>query len=865
MLWICSITLPIVLAIASGGAQTPLYKNPHAPVEDRVKDLLSRMTTEEKIAQLRSESDPAALQGPLSTTGFGFDVVYRDRASTPEQQAQHINDAQALTQKSRLGIPVLPWEEALHGLLFNGHTSFPQSIGMAATWDPELVGQCADAVAKETRAEGVRQVLSPVINVVRDARWGRVEETYGEDPLLTAKMGVAFVSSFEKNGVVTTPKHYVANLWDGGRDSNSVHISERQLRDIYMEPFRAVVEEGGARSIMCSYNAVNGVPCADDHWLLTDVLRREWGFKGYVISDYGAASNVFDPFHQASTMEGAAALLVNAGMNVEAPGPYVYAKPLEDAVAKGLISKKSLDSAVSDVLRVKFELGLFDNPMVDPAAAAALANSDEHRALAKVAALHAMVLLKNDGNVLPLAKSGRVAVFGDLANDKVPLGGYSGDPGTQGSILQGLKDSEPNVQFDFIKGCSSNPEAALPAVPSDVLRTPDGQPGLKAEFWPNMTFDGAPTLTRVDPTVDFDWEDSPPAPGYQTSTYSARWSGTITAPEDGNYALSLTTDDGGRLFIDNKLVANNWSDHPASTVEAHVSLRAGIPVPIRVEYYQNGGEASAKLGWEKETGQDAVLESVKSAASAADVSVVFAGIVEGEGQDRAYLNLPGNQEAVIRAAASAGKPVVVVLIAGSPVTMESWIDKVPAILDAWYPGEEGPSAIAETLFGDNNPGGKLPITFPKTVGQCPLYYNYEPSGRGYGYNEIDGNPQFPFGHGLSYTTFAYSNLKISAGAKNSFTVSVDVTNSGSRAGDEVPQLYLHQQVADIIRPLKELEGFQRITLQPGETKTVTFPVGFKELSMYNREMKRVVEPGLFDVMVGSSSGDIRLNGTLEAH
>jgi beta-glucosidase len=643
-----------------------------------------------------------------------------------------------------------------------------------------------------------------------------------------------------------------------------VHISERQLRDIYMEPFRAVFEEGGARSVMCSYNAVNGVPCADDPWLLTDVLRKEWGFTGYVISDYGAAGNVLDAFHQSATAEGAAALLLNAGMEVEAPGIYLYGKPLEDAVAHDLVSKKRLDTAVSRVLRIKFELGLFDDPMVDPAAATALANSAEHRQIALEASRRAMVLLKNDGGVLPLAKSGHIAIFGDLAGDKVPLGGYSGDPGTQGSIFQGLKDHEAGVQFDYVAGCSSNPEAALPAVPSSALRTPDGAEGLKAEFWPNMTFDGAPTLTRVDPTIDFDWKSGGPAPGYTENFWSTRWTGTLVAPEDGNYALSLTTDDGGRLFVNGAMVANNWSDHPAATVVAHVALKAGVPVPIKVEYYENGGDASAKLGWQKETGEDAILAHVRSAAGAADLSIVFAGIVEGEGQDRSYLKLPGNQEAVIKTAAATGKPVVVVLVAGAPVTMEGWDDKVPAILDAWYPGEEGPTAIAETLFGDNNPGGKLPMTFPKTVGQCPLYYNYEPSGRGYGYVDNPGDPLFPFGHGLSYTTFAYSNLVIAPGSsKGSFVASVDVKNSGSVAGDEVVQLYLHQQVSSMLVPFKSLKGFKRISLAPGETKMVAFPIGFKELSMYNRAMKRVVEPGKFDVMIGSSSADIRQTSVLD--
>jgi len=816
------------------------------------------MTTEEKVAQLRADSDPDRFGPALRSTGFGFYVMYPLRSLTPSELAQKLNETQQDAMKSRLGIPIMVFEEALHGLIDNGHTSYPQGIGLAATWDPDLVHDVATQIAAQTTSEGIHQVLSPVINVVRDARWGRVEETYGEDPYLTSRLGVAFVKGFEENGVATTPKHYVANLGDGGRDSYSVHVSERQLRDIYLEPFRAVVEEGGARSLMCSYNAVNGIPCADDHWLLTDVLRGEYGFKGYVVSDWGAASNVFGAFTQADTEEKAAALLLNAGMDSESPSVYLFGKPLEDAVAHGLVSKKVLDTAVSRVLRVKFEKGLFDHPIVDPSAAEALANPKGHRDTALEAARRAMVLLKNDDGVLPLKKSGRIAVFGDLANEKVPLGGYSGDQVTRDTILNGLKATVPGAIFDFVPGCQINPASALPAIPASALGG-----GLKGDYWSNQTFDGAPAMTRTDATIDFNWGDGGPGSSLPSDHFAARWTGMLTAPETGEYAISVTSDDGSRVWVNNRLVANNWSDHGPASVVGHVKLTAGEAVPIKVEFYESGGGAVMKLGWEEVTSDQTLITNAKAAAAEADVSIVFAGIKEGEGQDRSYLKLPGNQEAIIKAAASTGKPVVVVLIAGAPVTMEGWDDQVPAILDAWYPGQEGPVAIAQTLFGDNNPGGKLPITFPKTVGQCPLYYNYEPSGRGYGYVDNTGDPLFAFGHGLSYTTFEYSDLKIVPAGKGAFTATVQVSNSGAVAGDEVVQLYVHQQVSSVIRPFKELKGFQRISLAPGERKTVSFPIGFKELSMYDRKMKRVVEPGKFDVMVGSASDDIRQTGVLE--
>lgn len=831
-----------------------------------MRDLLGRMTTEEKIMQLRSDADEKVYMPALGSTGFGFIAIYKLRGMDPAAMADKINSWQKLAMSSRLGIPVMPYEEALHGLIDKGHTSFPQAIAMAATWDPALVHQVAEAIASETAASGVHQVLSPVINVDRDARWGRMEESYGEDPLVTSAMGVAFVSAFEKSGVATTPKHYVANLWDGGRDSNSVHISERQLRDIYLEPFRACFQEGGSRSVMCSYNAVNGVPCASDPWLLTKVLRDEWGFKGYVVSDWGAASNVLETFHVVPDAEHAAAALLNAGMDSEAPSVYIYGKGLESAVKDGLISKQVLDRAVSRVLRVKFEKGLFDHPFVDSAQAARLAVDAGHTALAKEAAERAMVLLKNDHNTLPLGPSiKRIAVFGDLANGPVPLGGYSGTGNveTRKSILQGLRDHSPNVQFDFVEGCSMGAGSVLPAIPASSLQTEDGQPGLKGDYYANQTFEGSPTLTRVDKTVDFDWGDDSPDKSIPVDHFSVRWTGFIVAPETGSYSISGTSDDGMRIWLNNSLLVDNWGDHGSASVIGRVHLEKGQRVPIKVEYYENSGEAVAKVGWQLEGAPDTFTAKVTQAASSADAVVVFAGIREGEGQDRAHLKLPGNQESVIAAAAASGKPVVVVLVAGAPVTMESWGDSVPAILDAWYPGQEGADAIAAVLFGDSNPSGKLPMTFPKAVGQCPLYYNFEASGRGYDYVDSSGSPLYPFGHGLSYTTFQYSNLRISPSSGHGpFSVSVDVTNSGARAGTEVVQLYIHQQVASVLRPLKELKGFHAIQLAPGETKTVSFPLGFKELSMWDRNMKRVVEPGPFDIMVGSSSADIRAKGVL---
>ncbi|HEY3782301.1 MAG TPA: glycoside hydrolase family 3 N-terminal domain-containing protein [Fimbriimonadaceae bacterium] len=853
--------LAACIAVLGSQSLAQTYKDPHAPVEARVQDLLKRMTLAEKLGQLRSDNKPSVYEGPLQTIGCGGLGIWTLRTLTPEQLATKLNEIQTMSLKNRLGIPIMPYEEALHGLIQNGHVSFPQAIAFAATWDPDFVHQCAEAIASETRSIGIRQVLSPVINVDRDARWGRMEETYGEDPYLTGKTAVAFVSAFEKAGVAATPKHFVANYGDGGRDSNSVHISERELRDIYLEPFRMAFEDGGASSVMVSYNAINGIPCASNHWLLTDVLRKEYGFQGFAISDWGAANNVYEMFHQARDYEHTAALELNAGMDCEDPTIFVFGKPLDDAVRDGLISMKTIDESVSRVLRIKFKLGLFDDRMVDPAKAAALANSQPHRDLAEEAARRSMVLLKNENATLPLSKNvKRIAVFGDIADGPTPLGGYSGELDNLPSLLDGLKQKQPETQFDFVPGCTISPDGALPAIPTEALQTPDGQPGLKAEYFTNIDLKGEPAFTRVDPSVSFDWGQKAPKEGFPLENYSTRWTGFLTAPKTSTYTIAATSDDGMRVWINDKLIADQWSTHSAQTVLAHINLVAGQRVPIKVEYFQGTGDAIAKVGWVDEQAGNGFINQVSSAANAADCSIVFAGIREGEGQDRAYLGLPGNQVDVIKAAAASGKPVVVVLVAGAPVTMEGWVDQVPAILDAWYPGEEGPKALADTLFGDSNPGGKLPVTFPRTVGQCPLYYNYEPTGRGYGYVDSSGDPLFPFGHGLSYTTFEYSNLKISGSYP--YQVSVDVSNTGQKAGDEVVQLYIHQEVSSVIRPIKELKGFERIALQPGEKKTVSFPVGFAQLSMWDAQMHRVVEAETFDIMIGSSSADIRQKGTV---
>jgi beta-glucosidase len=723
------------------------YQDASLSIDQRVEDLLSRMTWEEKAAQLgsllpftdwgawfeqniekRSELTQALAWEEMVQTG-SFSVVLRELP--PRNAAQTANKIhQIAREKTRLGIPPIIHDEGLHGLLANDATSFPQSIAMASSWNPELLEQIAGAIGRETRSRGIRQLLSPTINIARDPRCGRTEETYGEDPFLASRMAVAFVRGVETQGVVTTPKHYAANfVGDGGRDSYPIHFSERLMREIYFPAFEAAVREGGARSIMAAYNSYDGLPCSCNPWLLSEVLRNEWGFTGFVVSDYGSVVHVLEKHAVAADKSDVARRTIEAGLDVELPATDCYGAPLLDGIHNGTVSKEAVDAAVRNVLMVKFELGLFDEPFVDENQAEAVNHNPDHVALALKMARQGLVLLKNADHTLPFSKDIRsLAVIGPQA-DEIRLGGYS---------------------------------------------------------WYGYSKDRVVTPLR----------------GLQ------------------------------ELLGDSALI-----------------------------HYVQGCDV-------KDPSQEGFAAALR-AVQASEAVVLFMGNseqTEGEQRDRATLDLPGAQEALIQAIAAVGKPLAVVLINGSAITMGNWIEHVPAVLEAWYPGEQGGRAIAEALFGDANPGGKLPVTFPRTTGQLPLYYNHKPSGRIDDYADQSGKATFPFGHGLSYTTFEYRDLRIHpqpVTMDGIVTVTLDVQNTGERAGDEVVQLYIHDLLASVARPLKELKAFLRISLEPGETRPVTFLLEAQKLGLYDAKMQYVVEPGEFEVMVGSSSEDIRLAGKFE--
>ncbi len=845
------------------------YRDARRPVDERVRDLVGRMTLEEKFWQLYMI--PGDLDNPAhdySHGVFGLQIRGADTLQTAVAHAARIDSIQHyFVEHTRLGIPIIPFEEALHGLGWRGATVFPQAIGLAASFDTALMTRVSSAAARETRSRGIRQALSPVVNIASDVRWGRVEETYGEDPVLSSLMARAFVSAFERAGVVATPKHLVANVGEGGRDSYPAEFSRRQLEERFFPPFRAAIVDAHARSVMSAYNSVNGIPATQNRMLLTDVLRGEWGFRGFVISDAAATGGPTVLQHTEASTASATQHALEAGLDVIFQSSWEQHRPYLDAFKRGLIADSIINAAVSHVLRAKFELGLFEHPYVNLDSAGYWNGNAAHRALAREAARESIVLLKNDRGLLPLSGARSVAVIGTDASE-ARLGGYSGQASTPVSILDGIR-----ARFGSAVRYSAGPgrfATSYVAVPTQQLSSGDSGRtvhGLRAEYFDNNTLSGTPRVVRTDEHVDFRWTLGSPARGIPSDWYSVRWTGSLIVPPSPPRRIGVEGNDGYRLWIDGHLAIDNWIKRSFGTRLADVSFVAGSTHDIRLEFFESTGNARVKLVWDAGVVDDherQISEAV-AAASQSDVAVVVGGIEEGEFRDRASLALPGYQEELIQRVAATGRPTVVVLVGGSAITMSRWLDRVGAVLDVWYPGEEGGNAVADVLHGDYNPSGRLPITFAMAEGQLPLSYNHEPTGRGDDYLDLTGQPLFPFGFGLSYTTFEYSALAISPAeipTSGTATIRFRVKNVGQRAGDEVPQLYVRDLVASVARPVIQLEAFQRIHLAPGEERDITFTLGREQLQLYNRNGKWIVEPGTFRVLVGASSKDIRLRGDL---
>ncbi len=826
----------------------PPYLNPALPTNERVNDLISRMTLEEKASQL-------------------------------------VNQARAVP---RLNIPAYDWwSEGLHGVAFAGTaTVFPESIGLSATWDTDLLHQVATVIGTEARAkhhEAVRQgkrkifygltFWSPNINIFRDPRWGRGQETFGEDPYLTSRMGVAFVTGLQGDDpkylrVVSTPKHYAVH--SGPEPSRHVFnavVSRHDMEDTYLPAFRATVTEGKAGSVMCAYNRVNGEPACANRFLLERKLRGEWGFHGYVVSDCDAVADIQRGHHFTKTLEEAAAISLKRGTDLECADYLGHPAGNEDyvkyinAVRQGLLSEKDVDEALRRLFRARFQLGMFDPPAMVPYAQTPYSENDseEHRALALKAARESMVLLRNNG-VLPLHDNvKKIAVIGPLANStRVLLGNYNGTPSRSTTALQGIQRQFPKAQVSFIAGTHflHSPDP----VPASMLSVGDGKAGtgLNAEYFNNKDLTGKPALTRVDKDVNFDFKGSP-APGIDGDNFSARWTGELIPESSGTYNLGVTGDDGFRLYLDGKLLVQDWSKHPAHTLMQWVELKKGRRYPIKLEYYQDGGSATAKLVWQQ--GGETPAEAL-AAAREADVVIAVVGItsdLEGEemdvkvegfkGGDRTSLDLPREEEQLLEQVKASGKPLVIVLMNGSALAVNWANQNADAILDAWYPGEEGGAAIAETLAGSNNPAGRLPVTFYKSVDQLPAFEDYSMKGRTYRY--FQGEPLYPFGFGLSYSSFEYSNLTVEKAARDgSVGVRVEVTNKGQREGDEVAELYISRKNSRYAGPRIALKGFQRIHLNPNEGRQLSFTLSREQLESIDANGRHVYEPGTFSISVG---------------
>jgi beta-glucosidase len=743
----------------------PAFRDRTRPVDERVQDLLGRMTLEEKVAQTlaiwkgkekitdeKGQFDPAAARAVI---GHGIGQIsrpteLRDRPakilSGPRENALFLNALQKfLVEQTRLGIPAMTHEEAVHGLVAPRGTMFPVPIALASTWDPSLLEKVMSVAALEARARGTHLVLAPVLDLARDARWGRTEETYGEDPFLVSRLGVAAIRGYQGQGrvlaadkVLATAKHFAGHgPHEGGINTAPTAFAERTLRDQYLFPFEAAVRETPVMAVMPSYNEMDGVPSHKNRWLLDTVLRQEWGFDGMVVSDYYAVDQMVSLHGVAADLSDATRQAVEAGVDVELPDIKAYPSLIE-LVKTGRVSEATLDRAVVRILKAKILAGLFENPYVDPDRAERVSNAPEHQALALLAARRAIVLLKNEGGLLPLdrEKVKTVAVVGPNAKG-VHLGGYSGQPGRGVDVLDGItQKAGAGIRVLYAEG-------------TRITEHPADWSGDKVVL-------GDPTLNRQ------------------------RIQEAVTVARQADVTLAV--------------VGTNESTSREAWADNHLG-------------------------------------------------------------DAASLEMSGQQDELVEALRATGKPVVVVLLNGRPLAISRIAETVPAILEGFYLGQEGGTALAGVLFGEYNPGGKLPISFPRATGQIPVHYDRKPTSFR-SYVDLTREPLFPFGHGLSYTTFRIDGLKVAPdriGTAGEATVTVDVTNTGPRAGDEVVQLYVRDRIASVTRPVKELRGFERVTLAPGERRTVTFKVGPAALRFTDEHMNRVVEPGMFDLMVGGSS------------
>ena len=850
-----------ILALTSCGrahtAQFP-FQNSGLPIAQRVDDLVGRLTLDEKISQ-------------MSMTA----------AAIP-----------------RLRIPEYTWwNEGLHGVARSGYaTVFPQAVGLAATWDTDLIHRVGNTISTEARAKyydaiahGNHRIYfgltmwSPNINIFRDPRWGRGQETYGEDPYLTSRIGVAFVTGLEggdpaRPKVISTPKHFAVHSGpESTRHTANINASPLDLENTYLPAFRATLVEGKADSTMCAYNAIDGAPACANQMLLKTTLREAWGFHGFVTSDCWAITDIWQGHKYASDEEHAAALALKAGTDTSCGDEF---KSLRKAVDDKLVTESEIDTAVKRLFTARFELGMFDPQGDSPYGHITMSDNDSpaHRALSLEAAWESMVLLKNSKHILPLSnKLGTIAVIGPNAVSLAAIeGNYNAVPSHPVLPLDGMEAVfGSRAKILFAQG-SSYVAGASVTVPRTALQT-EGKEGLQGEYFSNANWQGQPAATRVDKEVDFDWDAASPTAGVPLTAFSVRWSGTIAAPGPGDYIFNVAVKpchnreenqnvvEGYRIYLDNKLAAEGHCDRRQGDLKQPLTVHFADSKPraFRLEYAHSAPMFGAGIHFEWQPPSGVLRGQAVAAAKKADVVVAFMGLsprLEGEempvkldgfsGGDRTKIDLPQEQQDLIKSVAATGKPLVLVLLNGSALAMPWAKQHAAAILEAWYPGEAGGTAIAETLSGANNPGGRLPITFYASLDQLPPFADYSMAGRTYRY--FSGQPLYGFGYGLSYTSFAFKNLKLSAStlhAGDPLTAEADVTNTGKSSGQEVAELYLRgaQTPGAEIRALR---SFQRLVLAPGETKHVSFELDPRRLSDVDPSGNRAVQPGSYTVFVG---------------
>jgi len=843
-----AILVSLTIGCSTKNEEVPVYLNPDLSVDDRVNDLVGRMTLDEKVSQSMNRS--AAI----------------DRLGVPEYEW---------------------WNEALHGVARAGHaTVFPQAIGLAATWDTELMSRVATAISDEARAkhhEALRRnsrkryegltFWSPNINIFRDPRWGRGMETFGEDPYLTGRLAVEFVKSMQGDHpvylkTVATPKHFAVHSGpEPDRHSFDAVVNERDFRETYLPAFRTSIIDGDARSVMCAYNRVAGEPACGSNELQQNILRGEWGFDGYIVSDCGAIRDIYKYHKVVETPAEAAAMGIANGTDLNCGVTYEH---LGEAVRSGLLKEEQLDTSLRRLFRARFKLGMFDPDERVPWSSIPISvvDSEQHQALALEAAHKSMVLLKNENGILPLDRGlDKIAVIGPNADDVgVLLGNYNGIPSDPVTPLRGIREAVSD-ETEVIHVMGTNLAENMPAlrvVPAEQLSTGKdaaSENGLAAEYFSNPEMQGQPVAARVDQTVNSGLWDENAIEGVSIDQHSARWTGFVVPEKSGSYQLGGRAHGSFRLFVDDEMFVEFKCVDEACTDWATVEFESGQEYAIRIEYRPHRYGAGIQLMWAEP--ESTLREEALEAASGADAVILMLGLsprLEGEqmgveipgfmGGDRTDIVLPAPQQELMQAIVATGKPVVLVLLNGSALAVNWAAENVPAILEAWYPGQAAGTAIADVLFGDYNPAGRLPVTFYSSVDQIPPFSDYDMDGRTYRY--FGGEPLFPFGHGLSYTSFAYSELELPGSMQAGVDVELSVTveNTGPVAGEEVVQLYLSDLDASTAVPIRSLAGVQRVFLQPGEQRRLGFTLTPRQLSLIDAQMERTVEPGLFEVSVG---------------